>query len=463
LFYRELYRQMGSKFAKLHEAFKDAMASLWRKQVDGMTGTGVVLWSERSMLVGRTRRKRKPRIPAAESAASGAKEVSRAEIRQAHTLNEDEFPLLELMPLERINYCLLHNGRPLFDRFWLRRQTAAPVTGIQVHVELQFGTDTVAWDSLVNIDGKDGPDDNILDLTREISLPLTWSQALHFREDVRSLLRIRLTDGKNRVMIDRSYKVTLPPFAEWEDAKETSKWLPSFVFPQDTAVEQIISDARKYLAVLTRDINAGFDGYQRMDGRHRANRKPDYEPVLQQIEAVWHALLYERRLQYINPLPGTVCGRQRLRTPSQILSRGRGTCIDLALFAAACMEHIDIYPVVFLFNCHAFAGFWSSDEAHNRFVAMEGVDPASLEERRMPDVDPWCLSVRHYREVRRRIEMGDLVPLETTLLTGGKSVEEAIEAAVIRLNDASQFNWLIDIQHARKCAVTPLPFQGIET
>ena len=49
---------------------------------------------------------------------------------------------------------------------------------------------------------------------------------------------------------------------------------------------------------------------------------------------------------------------QRIRTPSEIVAGGFGTCIDLALLFASCLEAVEIYPVVFLLNDHAFPGYW---------------------------------------------------------------------------------------------------------
>ncbi len=66
------------------------------------------------------------------------------------------------------------------------------------------------------------------------------------------------------------------------------------------------------------------------------------------MQAIWTALVNEYRLQYINPPPAYSEQSQRLRTPSDILASNSGTCIDLALLLASCLEYIDIYPVVVL-------------------------------------------------------------------------------------------------------------------
>ena len=52
------------------------------------------------------------------------------------------------------------------------------------------------------------------------------------------------------------------------------------------------------------------------------------------------------------------------------MASNSGTCIDLALLLASCLEYVDIYPVVVLLSGHAFAGYWRSESAHDAFVQV---------------------------------------------------------------------------------------------
>ena len=84
---------------------------------------------------------------------------------------------------------------------------------------------------------------------------------------------------------------------------------------------------------------------------------------------MWTALVNEYRLQYINPPPAYSTKTQRLRTPSEIVGSNSGTCIDLALLLASCLEYIGIYPVLVLLTGHAFVGYWRSDTVHDEDFA----------------------------------------------------------------------------------------------
>ena len=151
---------------------------------------------------------------------------------------------------------------------------------------------------------------------------------------------------------------------EWLDDTNENPWLPSFVLPRDPAVTRIINVARQHLVTLLDDPTAGFDGYQSV----QAKTIRRFENVDVQVRAIWAALVNEFKLLYINPPPAYSKQSQRLRTPSEILASGSGTCIDLALLLAACLEYIDVYPVVVLLSGHAFVGYWRNCDDHDSFA-----------------------------------------------------------------------------------------------
>src|SRR5262249_51738656 len=152
-----------------------------------------------------------------------------------------------------------------------------------------------------------------------------------------------------------------------------------------------------------------FDGYQSVDGR-------DATPVDEQVKAIWAALVNEYRLQYISPPPAYSTRTQRLRTPSDIVDSNSGTCIDLALLLASCLEYIDINPVLVLQEGHAFAGYWRSAEAFDALVRVDRI-PAkvptigSLTARtaaiRFVDAYGWRLTQLHYDEIMTYVTSDD--------------------------------------------------------
>ena len=118
---------------------------------------------------------------------------------------------------------------------------------------------------------------------------------------------------------------------------------------------------------ITDDPAAGFDGYQ--SGRAES-------PSTSRCRRSGRRSSTNTGLQYINPPPAYSEQTQRLRTPSEILASKSGTCIDLALLLASCLEYIGVYPVVVLLTGHAFVGYWRSEEAHDEvFVSVQTIPP----------------------------------------------------------------------------------------
>src|SRR5262249_17017521 len=157
---------------------------------------------------------------------------------------------------------------------------------------------------------------------------LTSEMARSLQESVQTTLFVRISLG-DAPFLSKTYPVTLLPTDEWRDDDVNGIWLPSFVLPRDQAVLEVIVAAQRYLMALRDDAFAGFDGYQAVDGS-----ADDTDNLDAQVRAIWYALVHDYRLNYINPPPVFTSASQRLRTPTDVLRGGRGTCIDLALLVA---------------------------------------------------------------------------------------------------------------------------------
>jgi len=175
--------------------------------------------------------------------------------------------------------------------------------------------------------------------------------------------------------------VLLLPVNHWIfNVDDGDKWLASFVLPSDPAVAKVIDSAQRYVMALRDSSGASFDCYQ-----------SSKEEVDLQVRALWSALAFDQGLSYINPPPGATDKAQRLRTPSDVIDGRRGTCIDLALLLAACLEQVGIYPVIFLLWDHAFPGYWRDEKNYKDFLGMKGMPKTgaqSQEEYEDPAADP---------------------------------------------------------------------------
>jgi hypothetical protein len=182
-----------------------------------------------------------------------------------------------------------------------------------------------------------------------------------------------------------------------------------------------------------------------------------------QVRAIWAALSYDIPLEYIRPPPTFTEYSQRLRSPSDVLADRRGTCIDLALLLASCLEHIEISPVIFLLIGHAFVGYFRTQAAHRRFVKLftsETLDPKAISPLEEFQPQPWILESDAYFQILQFVRNGDIVPLEAISLALRYSVRDAYVQGRRNLSDRARFECIYDIAEARRSGVTPLPIGG---
>jgi hypothetical protein len=225
------------------------------------------------------------------------------------------------------------------------------------------------------------------------------------------------------------------------------------VFPRDKEIEKVLDVASRYIRVITANASFGFPGYQPTGGLTVA------EGVDAQAWAIWAAIAYDIEPSYISPLPGGGLRAQRLRAPGDTLRYKRGTCVDLALLFAACLEYVEIYPVIFLLEGHAYAGFWRDHDAYARFCRVELAEDFNVDllEHSIP-VTPaaWVVSGTALREVRRQIAEGQLQAVETQLLAERASLRAATLKAKERTKEITA---VVDIMLARAQGVSSLPLR----
>jgi hypothetical protein len=332
-----------------------------------------------------------------------------------------------------------------------------------VFVELHSNAGTYPYRQSFNIDGP------VFDFNPFVRLALTSDLARTLDEVLRTSLYVRITWGQHEIFSE-TFPVTMAPVDQWADTDMDRAFLPSFIFPRDRAVATVIKNAEEFVTTLRDDPTAGFDGYQSLDPE-LAN------PALyidSQVQALWYSVVYKVPVSYINPPPTYAVASQRIRTPSEIVAGGFGTCIDLALMLAACLEAVEIHPVVFLLKDHAFPGYWRTDVARDAFLekvaeiaplpegdgapVTDAVQGRGTAATRRPGA-AWCFTKAALEEVKAAIDRNELVPLESVGLTARSSFTQAGDDGrwyFLKTNQ-KRFLMMLDIQTAREHNVTPLP------
>jgi hypothetical protein len=461
-FFAGFYRSCKSNDWDLAASFVDAWTAI-RSASPSLLGSGVTLWGSTPLVrdesVRAMKRAKERAGTRGTGTGSGFISLSGTGDGGGDELDPDKLGpagiasalLVEIIPEAELNYSLLHNDGDLFKKFQISRQDETkkgPIRGLTIKVELYCGTQGLPFITTREL----GEKPIVTDLNPLIHATLTSSLIRSSHEAVNTSLFVEVT-WKNHLLWRNTERVRLLPADQWRDSDKDRQWLPSFVFPRDRAITKLVEEAQRYVRVLRDDPAAGFDGYQSLD----EEREDPSEEVDLQAQAIWSTLLHDWRLGYINPPPtyGRSDDWQRVRPPSAILRDRAGTCIDLALLFASALELVDIYPVIFLLQGHAFPGYWRSDRAHTEFVEAKGGGSREAAGSRQAG---WMVS--SYAEVTHYVNSGHLVPIETVGLTSQTGFWEAMELGRENLASKEEFHSMVDIIRARRepgRPVTPLP------
>jgi hypothetical protein len=437
LFFARFYEAWQSSGWNLLAAYRAAWDGL-RADNSKLLGTGIILWSAHSLI---------KVVPSTGTGGSAGETILDSkkctDLRSAISVM--------ITRHDRLNYSMMHNDRPLFEKFEVKRQSAGRLLGIRVDITLQAGTEKAEYSTVFDL-GKSVP---LVDVNKRARVPLTSDMLRSVRESVCSSLFVSVK-WEDRVVYQDTFRVSLLPPDEWRDDDLNRVWLPSFVLPRDPVISKLIDNAQKFLTALADESSAGFDGYQGV--RPQGKIEDCCESVDQQVYALWWSLIQDQALGYINPPPSFTARSQRLRSPSDIVAGRRGTCIDLALLMAALLEYIDIHPVIFLLRGHAFPGYWRSEESYARL----GWNPIASADGAASQY-AWMLDRNSYSDLLQLVRDGHLVPIESVALTQRSGYWDAVAQGIENLRSRDEFEFLIDIKRAREANVTPIPLWSIHT
>ncbi|MBG0809900.1 DUF3320 domain-containing protein [Methylosinus sp. H3A] len=222
-------------------------------------------------------------------------------------------------------------------------------------------------------------------------------------------------------------EVNLLPPSHWGGAGSAPELLAAFVRPTDPSVDVILREAAEKLSQAGRD--PAVDGYK------QGKKTRAWEIA----EALWAALV-GHSIAYVLPPKSFERQGQQVRGPSDILSRKVGTCLDLSLFYASCLEQAGLNPLVVLTEGHAFVGVWLVDEDFSECV----VDDAQM--------------------LRKRVQLQEMILVETTLLTGAEPArfKHAVEQGAKQIAEGTEavLELAVDIRRARIASIKPLDLGG---
>lgn len=233
----------------------------------------------------------------------------------------------------------------------------------------------------------------------------------------------------NGSLFRQNFSIEVLPVDYFGGLQSFPQLLAAYVTPNNSLIYKIKSDAIKILE--QNNLNPSFEAYQ----------SKDKERVLQMVSAIYKSI-QNLELIYSSMPPSFEETGQRIRLIDQVLETKFGNCIDISLLFAACLEAINLNPILLMTKGHAFVGVWLDDQ---RFDAMVNFDQTAISKRIASGIKEIAL-------------------IESTHLCKGSSVsfKQAMNSAETQIMDSSSFLLSIDIKNARSNGISPLPLLKIE-
>lgn len=316
-----------------------------------------------------------------------------------------------------INYALQQNNIPIVRSVAIENDSREPLE----HVELEItAVPQLCLPYKRHIDCV--PAEKTLEITGIRLMPDAGYLA-GITEKVTGCMNVELSCGGERIAQEHM-EVTALAFDQWHGTVFHPELLAAFVTPNHPEVAGILARAAVFLGQWTGDPS--LDAYQSRD----PNR------VLCQAGAVFEALKEQNITYAVAPASFEQTG-QRVRLCDTVLRQKLGTCLDLTLLYAACLEAAGLHPLLILTQGHIFTGLWLEELL---FPEAVGEDPAQITKRLADGVN-------------------EIAVVETTLLVSGKnaSFDDARKAGEGHFIGVDPVEYVIDVRRARLSGISPLP------
>lgn len=323
---------------------------------------------------------------------------------------------LELDCDHTINFAMQQNDVPVVRQIRVTNLGTLPLEGVQVRLTSEPEL-FPAWQTTVTTIAPGGTY-----TLGPIDLRLSANLLMGLTERVSGCIHAEVVRGAES-LCRHAEPIEMLAFDEWNGlARSLPELLAAYVLPNHPLVEEILSDAAKWLGSNTGD--SALSGYQTRSAKR----------VGEIAQAVYKAI-QARGIRYCNPPASFESTGQKVRLPDRILENRLATCLDLAVLAAACLEQAGLHPLVIFIEGHAFVGIWTSE-----------------------DCFPDCATDDPLR-IRKRVDLNEILVFETTLVTAPPPNDfvTAVVAGKRHLEDEQAFQCAIDIHRCRKSRVRPLP------
>lgn len=324
--------------------------------------------------------------------------------------------------MDIFNFALCQNHVPPVRGIVIQNNTGDPIRGLSLRITSDF--DFFKPYEAVLPEIPSGKPVSIGDP----QLHINGAILAEMTETVNAVVTVEIVNSEKTLCGCRGQMKVLA-YDQWQGGDSYQDLLPAFVLPNHPVIPSLLHDAADRLKSWGKPNT--LEGYQAKD----PNRVRD-------LAAAVYAAIQKKNIVYAEPPASFSIPGQRIRTPESIMDQRLGTCMDMTLLYAACLEAMGLHPLLVMMNGHIFAGVW-------------------LRERTPEEIKSGSVIIDNVEQLTIRIDNGsdDLTFVECTAMCSGHAVsfEEAEKIAKYQnLADRENFRYAIDVYSARCYGITPI-------
>jgi hypothetical protein len=225
-------------------------------------------------------------------------------------------------------------------------------------------------------------------------------------------------------MLKETIVINVHPLEHFGGFHVLPELIAAYVTPNHPYIYHI---KRKAIEILeSQGLKTSFEGYQ----------SNDPERVLQIMSSIYSAIQNEE-IVYSSLPPGYEETGQRLRLLNTIQQEKFGNCIDISLLFAACLEAVNLNPILIIVRGHAFIACWLQDDKFSEVI----------------NDDKTAITKRLSKGIR------EIAAVESTSVCKGNNIKfsDALNAGEAQLVQKEEFLLSVDIKRARTLRIRPLP------
>lgn len=231
--------------------------------------------------------------------------------------------------------------------------------------------------------------------------------------------------------------VEILPCNQWPGMGMPTGLLTTFILPNHPAIARILKRTSDRLQEI--DESAAIIGYQ---GKNPKSVRAQVVALFQTLQSLG--------LSYIGTAASFEKRGQKIRLPDIILRDQLANCLDMTLLAAACLEQMDLRPLVIFIEGHAFPGVWLTED---RFPEGEVQDAARIRTQiALGNILVWDSSATM---AQPPASFGQVQSLGEKHLVGDDTFQFALDVRVMRLERFLPLPLRESVQESNNVLQTP--------